>query len=201
MPLAAHERPLPAFHRCVRWSIGALARTLWGFRIEGLEHIPREGPLIVAANHASLADGPLLFYAVSAVRPVSFLSKEELFRNRFSSWFFTRGWAIPIDRRGDVSAMRQALSVLEKGGCLGLFPQGTRAKAGVPPRLKPGLGFLAAQSRAKVVPARVVNTDRFPWGRPVEIRFGPGLEFAGDAGSREQCLEFVGQVMARVSAL
>jgi len=200
MPLP-HERPLPAFHRACQWGINASARAIWGFRISGLEHVPAAGPLIIAGNHSCWVDAPLLFCAVSSKRPVTFLAKAELFSNRLLSWFFTRGWSIPLDRRGDVSAMRGAVEVLEGGGCLALFPQGTRAHPGRDPKLKPGLGFLAALGRAPVVPARLVNMDRFPFGRPLEIRFGPSLEFSGDPHSREECVAFAGRVMARIFEL
>ncbi len=200
MPLA-HDR-LPPFHRVCRWVINASARAFWGLRVSGLEHIPADGPLIIAGNHASLADAPFLFCAAGSRRLVSFLAKAELFRNPVSSWFFTNSGCIPLDRsRGDVSAMRGALEFLGRGGCLGLFPQGTRARPGKEPKLKPGLGFLAALGKAPVVPARLVGMDRFPFARPLSIRFGPAMEFSGDPHSREDCVAFAQRVMTRIFEL
>ena len=169
--------------------------------MSGLEHLPAGGPVILAGNHVSLLDGPLLALAASPRRYVRFLGKAELFRVPVLGWYLARSGSVPLDRRGDVVAMRAALEILRGGGCLALFPEGTRSRTGLPGRPRAGVGFLAGLGGAVVVPARILNTGAFPWGRPLEVRFGAGLSFAGDARDREQCLAFAQRVMERVFAL
>jgi 1-acyl-sn-glycerol-3-phosphate acyltransferase len=179
-----------------------LARLGWGFTVVGLEHLPREGPLIVAGNHVALLDGPLLAMAVSSVRHMHFLGKAELFRIPILSWYLRRAGAIPLDRsRGDIAAMRAALDLLGRGGCLGLFPEGTRSKTGLPGNPKGGIGFLAGQSGAAVVPARLLGTNRFPKPCHLEVRLGSPLTFFGQAQERGDCLSFAGKVMEAVFSL
>lgn len=192
----------PVLRRASNWLVLRLARAFWGLRVSGSEHIPRTGPLIVAGNHVSLADGPLVAVAVSPFRYMRFLGKAELFEIPLLGWYLRNTGSIPLDRqRGDVPAMRAALEILRRGGCLALFPEGTRSKTGSPGRPKGGVGFLAGQAGATVVPAHVINTGAFPWARPLEVRFGPGLKFVGDASAREECLAFAERVMERVFAL
>ncbi|MHB2026740.1 MAG: lysophospholipid acyltransferase family protein [Elusimicrobiota bacterium] len=199
---AVHERPtLPLLHRFCQAAGIFLSRFIWGLKISGEDHIPESGPLLIAANHASWIDPPLLFFALWPKRPVSFLGKAELFQKKFPAWFLRSCGVIPLDRRGDVAAMRGALDVVRSGGCVGLFPQGTRVRPGRPIKIKPGIGFLAALSGARVVPARMVKTDRFPFGRPLEIRFGPGLEFSGNPHDRDECLAFSMRVMEKIFQL
>lgn len=195
-----HQAPL--LRRWPNWFLLLLARAVWGFRVSGLEHLPPRGPLIVAGNHVSLLDGPLVAMGASPLRYMRFLGKAEIFKVPLLGWYLRKAGAIPLDRKkGDVAALRAALDILGSGGCLALFPEGTRSKTGRPGRPKAGVGFLAGQTGATVVPARLINTDRFPRGRPLEVRFGPGLKFCGDSSDREECLAFAEKVMERVFAL
>ncbi len=188
--------------RIANAAVLALIRAVWGLRVAGLEHVPARGPVILAANHVSNLDGPVLSVGASSVRCVRALAKVELFRVPVLGWFLRRMGTIPIDRRaGDVRALRAALEVLEAGGCLGVMPEGTRSKTGVPGRAKAGLGFLASVSQAAVVPARIVNTERCWRLRPLEVRFGPAMRFQGPAGDRQACRKFAQDVLDRVFTL
>lgn len=180
-------------HTPVRYAgealVGGLLEALWGVRVKGLEHVPPEGPLILAGNHLNVLDGNVLGWAVHAVRRPRFLAKAELFREPFLRWLFTSTGCIPLDRTGDVTAaMRAAIAALRAGSALVLFPEGRRRKPGegpLPP--KSGVGFLAATAPAPVLPARILGMDRFPWVRPIEVRLGrplppppPGKDAARD---------------------
>lgn len=172
-----------------------------GSRIEGLEHIPASGRLIVAVNHRSLLDPPLAGVAVSKVRYPHFVGKEELFRNPLVGWVLRHCGVIALDRkRGDVGAIRGALSVLEQDGCMILFPEGTRVRPGKASRPKPGIGFLAHRSASCVVPARVWNTEHFPPRGPLRLRFGSPLRYQGD-GAKESYQTFSEQVMEAIAGL
>ncbi|MBI4677094.1 MAG: 1-acyl-sn-glycerol-3-phosphate acyltransferase [Elusimicrobia bacterium] len=188
----------------------ALARSFWRLEVKGLENVPREGPLIVASNHVSVCDGPMLTIALGQGRCLRFLAKTELFRVPLLGWWLEEVGNIPVDRgRGDVPAMRAAVEMVRRGGCLGVFPEGTRGVGGATPgrrpgqprAVKPGVGFLARETGARVVPARLVNTDRFPAPHRIEVRFGEPMKFEGDAGDRSACQDFAHALMERINTL
>jgi len=173
-----------------------------GFRVTGLEHIPADGAVLIASNHVSFIDPPLVGWAALPVRSFRYLAKMELFRIPGLGWFLRHVGAIALDRgRGDVAAVRTALEVLARGRCLLIFPEGTRARQGRPLRPKSGLGFLAGKSGAPVIPARVINTDHLCSLRPLEVRFGAPLRFTGDPADRGQCQDFAQLVMERIFSL
>lgn len=179
----------------------ALARGFWNMSARGLENIPASGPVIVAANHIALVDGVFLILAASLRRYTLGLAKAELYRIPLLGWYLKRAGVIPVDRKGDVLAMRHAIAVLRAGACLALFPEGTRSKTGQPLPPRAGVGFLAGHSGALVVPARLISTDRWPFTRRVEVRFGLPLGFQGDVNDRRDCQAFARKVMASVFAL
>ncbi|MBI5623212.1 MAG: 1-acyl-sn-glycerol-3-phosphate acyltransferase [Elusimicrobia bacterium] len=197
--------------RACRWTwlrrlsyglVEALARTLWPLKVSGLEHVPGEGPLIVASNHVSLCDGPMLSVALGDARGLRFLAKAELFKVPGLGCYLSAVGNIPVDRsRGDVAAMRAAVTMVRSGGCLGMFPEGTRGKGQGAGTAKPGVGFLARETGAPVVPARVVNTDRFPMPHRVEVRFGPPMVFQGDPEDKKACRDFAEELMERIRKL
>lgn len=181
--------------------LGAASRPFWGPDVQGLEHIPATGPLLVACNHRHWMDTILLPLAVQRVRYVQFLGKEELFRNPALGWLMKELGVIPLDRgKGDVAALKKAMEVLQAGGCLGLFPEGTRSRTGKPLKPKPGIAFLAHRSGAPVVPARVWNTEKWPSLVRMPLRFGPPMRYEGD-GSRESCRRFAEQLMDAIYKL
>lgn len=191
----------PWLRRFSQSAVLAVVEALWGLKVTGLEYIPARGPVIIAANHVSNLDGPVLALAVGEARFMHALGKIELFRVPVLGAFLRRTGTIPIDRRGDVKALRSALALLERGGCLAVMPEGTRSKTGVPGRARAGLGFLAGQTAAAVVPAHIVNTDRFWSFRPLEVRFGAPMRFEGDAADRQTCQTFAQDVLDRLLTL
>ena len=181
-----------------RW----LMMTFWRLQVSGLEHVPERGAFIIASNHISFIDPPLVGWAALPVRSLRYLAKRELFRIPLLGWFMRNVGVIPLDRgRADVGAVRTALEVLGRGRGLLVFPEGTRSKDGQPGRPRGGVGFLAGKSGAPVVPARVVNTDRFFIFRQLTVRFGEPLRFSGDPADRGQCQAFAELVMQRVFSL
>ncbi len=181
--------------------VGGLLSSVWGVKTTGLEHVPRSGALIVACNHASLIDPVLLYAAIASARRPYSLAKKELFENPALGWFFRGVGTIALDRGGDATtAMRAALDVLGKGGCLAIYPEGTRVAPGESRRPKAGVSFLAARSRAPVVPVRLVGTGRFPWIFPLEARFGRPMP-PPESGGREAELDYARAVMDAVYSL
>ncbi len=187
-----------------RWTesfVLAVLSPIWGVKVTGLDLVPRSGPLIVAFNHSSLLDGPLVGAAIAPARRPCFLGKKELFQQPLLGWYLRRAGAIALDRgTADHSAMRAALEVLEGEGSIGLSPEGTRVKPGQVRAPKLGVSFLAAKTGARVQPVRLVGTARFPRAFRLEVRFGPPLPPPAGAG-REAALAFARSVMDAIYAL
>jgi 1-acyl-sn-glycerol-3-phosphate acyltransferase len=153
------------------------------FRLEriGAEHLPRSGPLILAANHRSFLD-PFVIGALTR-RPVYYMAKRELFAHRWLAWLLNSLGAFPIDRgAGDEDAMATACAILARGDCVVIFPEGTRTRSGPLRHPHRGVGRLALQSGARVVPIAVIGTEDVRRGlrirpRKVRIRCGAPLMF------------------------
>jgi 1-acyl-sn-glycerol-3-phosphate acyltransferase len=173
---------------------------LWGYKITGLENVPETGGMILSANHVSNLDGPVIGVSLSGKRFMRGMGKAELYSVPVLGWFLRKTGTFPVDRRGDVAAMRTAAAILAEGGCLLIMPEGTRSKDGKPGKPRAGVGFLAGMSRAPVVPARLIGTDGWPWRR-LEVRFGPPMRYEGDPNDREATLAFAQKVMDRVFSL
>jgi 1-acyl-sn-glycerol-3-phosphate acyltransferase len=144
------------------------------FRLEdvGAEHIPSRGAAILASNHRSFLD-PFVIGAL-ARRPVYFMAKRELFERRLQAWLLSALGAFPVDRgAGDEQAMETALRLLERGECVAIFPEGTRIRRGPLAGPRRGVGRLALQTGAQVVPVAVIGTERVRRGwrvRPCKVR-------------------------------
>ncbi len=147
----------------------------------GREHIPQEGPVIFACNHRSFLDPFVIGCMVR--RPIYFVAKKELFEKRWQAWILNALGAFPVDRgAGDNGAMDTAREILERGDCVLIFPEGTRIRPGALGAPKRGVGRLALQTGAPVVPVAVLGTEdvRRGWRirpRKVRIRAGRPLRF------------------------
>ena len=152
-------------------------------------NVPATGPVLLVANHSSFLDPPLIGVAVH--RQISFLAKAELFHLPLLGGLIRRLNARPIRREGgDPSALRTAMRVLEDGGALLIFPEGTRGDEGIIRPAKAGAGMLAVLSGASVVPVFVRGSGRaWPRGqklpRPakVTVTFGKLLRFEAERGA------------------
>lgn len=147
-----------------------IARAFTRVRIEGdAGAIPREGPVILAANHISNADPVLIgaFLTPRLGRRIHWLGKKEMFEWPIVGYIARNGGIIPVDRgAADVEAFRVASRVLDSGGVLAVFPEGTRSATGALQQPKDGLSMLALRTNATIVPIGISNTDRvWPKGR------------------------------------
>ena len=167
----------------------ALARTMFRLEARGRENVPATGPVLLVANHSSFLDPPLIGVAVH--RQISFLAKAELFHLPLLGGLIRRLNVRPIRREGgDPSALRTAMRVLEDGGALLIFPEGTRGDEGIIRPAKAGAGMLAVLSGASVVPVFVRGSGRaWPRGRKlprpakVTVTFGKLLRFEAERGA------------------
>ncbi|MDQ3850577.1 MAG: 1-acyl-sn-glycerol-3-phosphate acyltransferase, partial [Actinomycetota bacterium] len=149
-------------NRFVYWSARAVLQPFFHgyFRMRrfGREHIPAHGPVIIASNHRSFLD-PFVIGTLTR-RPVYFVAKQELFRRPLVAWLLSSLGAFPVDRgSGDGDAMATARQILERGDCVVIFPEGTRVRPGGLGRAKRGVGRLALESGAPVVPVAVHGTE------------------------------------------
>ena len=204
---------LGAWPTLVAFACRTVLRLLVHVEVTGLERVPRSGPLIVAANHISNADPPLVggWLAPALSRRPRFLAKEQLFRGPVG-WFLRSQGVIPVRAGGsDVDAYRQAKAILDAGDVLVVFPEGTRSRDGRigPPR--PGVGLLATRLGVPILPVGVSGSDRFlapgssrPRFRvPVIVRVGePWQPAVPDGADRRAGLTAVdAELMRRIAVL
>lgn len=136
--------------------------------------MPESGAFIVAANHRSLADPPLI--GVSSQRPVHFLAKEELFRFRPFGWLISNLNAHPLKRAShDVKALKAAKEILGSGDPIILFPEGRRSKTDTLQPAKAGVGMLSSLTGAPVIPAYIHNSGYLKEFRRLSVLFGAPL--------------------------
>src|SRR5438094_7532643 len=143
-----------------------ILRFLFKVRVEGLEHVPKDGAAILASNHLSFSDS--IFLPLVLRRRVTFVAKAEYFEDRRTAWFFRAVGQIPI-KRGDGSASLRALAsaseVLEQGELFGIYPEGTRSPDGRLYKGHTGVGRLALRTRAPVLAVAMIGTrDAQPIG-------------------------------------
>ncbi|MBR6022693.1 MAG: 1-acyl-sn-glycerol-3-phosphate acyltransferase [Kiritimatiellae bacterium] len=205
--MAEMSRALYGFSR---WLVRVGLRLKYGMTCEGAENVPAEGGVVVAANHCSYLDPPVLACAVP--RPVRFMARDTLFSNAFARWYFPRVGVIPLDRtRGDVAALRTAIALLKAGNAVALYPEGTRSEDGKLHEAKGGIGFLIAKAAVPVVPVHIAGTfEAFPKGakkfRPARIAVRIGTPIAPEelqgAMTARNDYDSVGRlVMSRIAAL
>lgn len=132
----------------------------WNLTVDGLEHLPETGPAIIAANHISFIDSPLLMFELP--RRVWFFGKAEYLDSPVSSRLFPALGMIPLERGGGraaLAAMRQGLAVLDGGQLLGIYPEGTRSRDGRLYRGHTGLAWMALKAEVPIVPVGIRGTD------------------------------------------
>lgn len=201
----------------IRTVLGALFRVVWRPLIEGAEHVPAEGAVIVASNHLSFIDSIIIPLAVPH-RRVTFLAKSEYFTGGGllglpRRTFFRGMGAVPIDReerRDAQAALDRALEVLARGWAFGVYPEGTRSRDGRLYRGRTGIGWLALEAGVPVVPVGLTGTDRvqpvgarFPRVRRVNVRFGEPIRpeaYAGGAPAQAR-RRLTDDVMDAIAAL
>lgn len=167
----------------VRGAIYIWCKIYYKAEINGLENIPKEGPIIFCGNHRTYLDPPLM--VVTAKRDMRFLAKEELYENKFLAFL---GWvfeAIAVKRdEKDVTAIKESLKALKNGQCIALFPEGTRNGIKKGEKLKDGVAFFATRSGAKVVPCGIKGGNKE--NRKVTITYGKPLDYSKYKGEKNK---------------
>ncbi|WP_308285681.1 lysophospholipid acyltransferase family protein [Actinoplanes hulinensis] len=183
-------------------SVYELLTKIIRLRVEGAEHVPPSGPLLLASNHLSVTDSTFLPMALA--RKVIFMAKAEYFTGqgpggRLVSWFMSRDGQVAVDRddtRAAVRSLDACLDVLLRGEAFGIYPEGTRSPDGRLYRGRTGVAWLALRSGAPVVPVAMSGTDRvLPPGRivprpgRVSVVFGKPVQLSAIASDPESAQE------------
>jgi len=180
-----------------------LDHVVWNTRILGAEKVPRTGPVILAANHTGVIDGPVLHGA--SPRGSYIIVKQEMFKG-FLGVVLKYSGQIPVDRRSGRAALTAALALLEEGRVVGIFPEGTRGSGKVS-TAQAGIAWLAVRSGAPVVPVAILGTRPSgehvghvpPFRTRLHVVFGEPFEAAPpDAGTGREAL---GTAMERIQTI
>jgi 1-acyl-sn-glycerol-3-phosphate acyltransferase len=175
----------------VRAIVAPVLRWYFHLTVRGAELIPTSGPVVLAANHESMWDIPLL--VVATPRPIVFMAEKGVFGSRLASWIFTRLGGFPVRRgAGDLRAMRAGLAVVRSNRVLGIYPEGTRRPGTLLP-FRPGAAWLALTAGAPLVSAGISGTSEivpkgrwFPHRAPVLVEFGEPIRVAKEQGPRKR---------------
>lgn len=186
------------FYRLMKAIIAPLLRLIFRPEVEGREHIPEQGPAILASNHLSFSDS--IFLPAMVPRRVTFLAKMDYFtgrgvKGRLTAWFFRGVGQLPVDRAGgsaSEAALQSGLNVLGHGRLLGIYPEGTRSPDGRLYRGKTGIARMALESGAPVLPVVMIDTEKIqPPGKVIPkvmrvgIKIGEPLDFSRYEGMED----------------
>ena len=201
-------------YRALKILLTPVFHLLWRVKVEGIEHVPAEGPVILAPNHVTFLDS--FFLPLVVPRRVTYVAKAEYFDSWKTAWFFRAVGQIPMRREGGSAserALAAARDVLEAGGVLGIYPEGTRSPDGRLYRGHTGVARLALGCKVPVVPVGLVGTSEVQrpgsnTPRPfkkVTVRFGEPLDlshYAGDADTDPMaCRALTDELLFEIRAL
>ncbi len=199
--LAEEEEQMnPRFYDFSKVVVRSMARMLWRARVVGSENVPAGGPLIVACNHLSYLDPPLL--GCLCPRRISYMAKKELFAVPVLGMVIRALGAYAVDRSGSAAAaIKRSLRVLGSGGAVGIFPEGTRNRRGVVAP-QTGVAILAVLAQVPVLPACIRGTDRALRLGRIEVAFGAPLVPPPDGkATRDELAKFTARLMKAIEML
>jgi 1-acyl-sn-glycerol-3-phosphate acyltransferase len=193
-----------------QYALRVLHAMLFHGELAGLENIPRTGPFLLAANHASFLDPP--FVGCHVPRQMAFFARKTLWKGGLASWWLDTVGCIPVDRDGsDVAAIKAVLRALAAGRALVLFPEGTRSPDGELQPPKAGVGLIACRAQVPVVPVRIFNshlalgrTGPVRPGTPVSVVYGRPLapsQFDDPTAGKERYQRASEIIMAAIAGL
>lgn len=198
IPLIVHARP---GYRLIRAFLVVYLRVWHRLRIEGREHLPREGGVLIVSNHQSFLDIPLV--AVAAPRHVAYVARSTLASSRVVAFLMRQSGSVFVRQNtADRAALEDMIAHLREGDCVAVFPEGTRTHDGRMGTFRPGAAVAARRAGAPVVPLAISGAFRaLPRGRvfprPVRltVRFGPAVD-----GRSEDALERARATIERMIA-
>ena len=180
-------------YRCGWIFYRLLFATYFRWRVVGAENVPKEGAVILAANHASFADPPMVGAGLD--RAINYLARQSLFRFPIVGRILLSWNAVPVDREGGgAKGLKIILDRLLGGAGIILFPEGTRTQDGKLQPAQPGIGLIVAKSDAPVVPVRVFGTyeawgpnRKVPLPKKIAVRYGEPIQFEKLRAEAKNC--------------
>ena len=139
-------------------------------------------------------------------REVCYMGKEELFSNPVMAWVCRNLHVFPVKRgAADKSAIKTAIKLLKDGKCLGIFPEGTRSKTGKLGKAEPGVSLIAAMTKAPIIPAAIVNTEKI-FSREkflprLAVVYGTPIKFTGSTKDKQALADFAQEIMNEIAKL
>ena len=201
-------------YRLLKSFLSPILLLLFRPKVRGLDLVPGSGPVIIASNHLSFSDS--IFMPLVVPRKVTFLAKSEYFTSPGLKGFikkitFIALGQVPVDRSGgraSEAAIITGLRVLERGDCIGIYPEGTRSPDGRLYKGRTGIARLAIESGAPVVPVAMFNTDKIqPTGKVIPnvkrvgMHFGQPMYFDGDSTDLQHLRDVTDQIMNAIHAM
>lgn len=187
--------------RILKLLVRLVCKALFFVKVIGLENLPKEGAVIVAANHTSFWDAPVLVTALPRYTRV--MAKKELFDHKLLKPILKLGGAFPVNRgTNDIGAIKTALQTLKNGDVFTIFPTGTRIPAGEASEAKSGVALIAHRSGAPVIPVFIENG--YHLFRQVKIHFGKPIMVQTENGkkpSSEELKAFADTIMEKIDSL
>ncbi len=201
------------FQAPVRRVLRPLAHRLWRFDVEGLDHVPVDGPAVLCPNHAAAIDS--FFVPAVLDRNLIYVGKAEYLDDWKTKRLFPALGMIPIDRRGGdhaAAALDAARQVLERGGLFGIYPEGTRSRSGKLHKGHTGAARLAVETGAPIIPVGLMGTAEIQpvdrplprFFQPVTVRFGRPItvdRYTSRIGDRAMYRELIDEVMYEIQQL
>jgi 1-acyl-sn-glycerol-3-phosphate acyltransferase len=211
MPRTPDNLQMTPFYGFFHYFTRGLYEAWFRGEVVGTDNLPADGPFLIASNHASHLDPPLV--GCQIMRQMRFFARKTLWNNPVASWWLDRVETIPVDRdSGDVGAIRRVLQALHENRAVVLFPEGTRSLDGHLQKPKAGVGLMACKSGVPVVPCRVYGSfEAFGKGRsiprfgsPITIVFGapiPAAEYDLPNAGKERYQVASQKIFERIAAL
>jgi 1-acyl-sn-glycerol-3-phosphate acyltransferase len=202
--------PSPRLYESIRTLAQWYFHTFYDYTQSGIHQIPREGPVIFAANHVSFYDPPAI--GACLPRKINYFARDTLFRGLFGRGLAQIG-TIPVARENaEIKSLKAIFKALKAGGTVAIYPEGTRSPDGLLADPKPGAGMIACKSGATVIPVRLFGTyevfgrqHKLPrLGGRIHIAYGPPMHSAEiDPGKEhpQRYLEASRRIMARIAEL
>lgn len=149
--------------------IKLILKVFYQIEVKGLENLPQERGIIICSNHTNNLD-PLMV-ACFVNRPIHYMAKKELFKNKFITYILRKVNAFPVDRgKADISAIKHALKIVKQGNVLGIFPEGTRTKIEGTSKAEPGIAMIAIKGKVEVIPVGIIG--KYKIGQKIVLNIG-----------------------------
>lgn len=189
------------FYNIAKYALRLMYLVMFRVEVRGKENIPKDGPVIICANHSSNFDP--ISAAIYVKRPVNFMAKKELFGNNFMKKLMYSLHAFPVDREAaDMKSFKTTLEILKKGEVLGIFAQGKRVKEGETADPKAGVALFALKGNAVVIPVgisgnyKLFSKVKINYGKPVNLD-----EYRGKRARTETLEKITEEIMSEVEKL